>query len=1530
VIRRRTWLTVAAVLLAGLGLSAVALWLALPSVARWALIRQVQAQTGRRLTMAAFDLDLRGGRLRIDGFRLDDREPGPPLAEFERLEVRFRPSHLLRGHVDIEDVTLTAPRVHIVRTGRGVLNISDLLGRSQSKSAAAPFTLDRLALTGGTILFEDRTLTPPRTWRAETVTVDAAALSTVSPEPRGSLRISTTVAGAPLAVEASGVRLLPLAGRARVTLRDVDATLANLYLPPDTAVALEKALIGVAVDAVLDGQGGVGLDGQARIDSLTVRRRGADASLVTVPSLVFALTSGKGPDGRLLGRVEMTGRATVYDPRPGKSNRFEIDRIRLVAEGLDAAGRAPATLAFTAGLPGGGVLDVRGNATPAPAGGSLRARVSRVDLAFWAPYFSLPLDFTGMAETDLTVDATASGARVRGRVTLDAATVSADTRRLAAADRLELVGLDAQWPKVRVERVRLARPRATIGRDPEGRLTVMELVESMKRPAAGAGSAPAAPVARPTPLPPDFAIEVGEVSMEDGRLRLDDATVEPPARLRLAPIRLAARNLSWPSRGPATVTLTAATPDGGTIETHGTVALEPVRFDLRTHLAGIALAPYHPYLPLAGRVQGHLDGDVAMKGTLGPKMEMGARGVLALSDLTFADGDGSTPLLTVGRLELAGLDYAWPATATVDRVHMRKSWVRMERRADGSIPLTTILAARRAARAPAAPAQKEPNSATTPATTPAPSASPVVSLAVREVLFEDGAASIVDAAVSPTARVEIAGVRLTARDFTWPARAPIPVRLETPTPGAGTVTARGSLDLIGKSLDLELHPAGVDLAPMQPYLPVRGQAAGRASGDLKIHATLDPLAITARGIASVADMALGDGGRPLVTATKLEAEGIEWTWPASLVVDRMTLERPWAQIERAADGSFPLRALLDPPARSTPPAAAAAPAEPRAPAAGAAAPQLDLRVRRTAVRAGAFLIVDSTVRPTARDEIKDAALFVRNFTWPAREPADVRLRATTATGGTVDARGQVRLDTQAVDLQLTLKQMDLATAQAFLPSRVTLAGKVDTDVHVKGTLTPLAVAATGQLAVDDTIVGDGQRMLAYVKRVDVSGLDADWPRRVTIQKLAIDQPWALVERDADGSLPLLALLLPDGIPRAAPSLAPSGRGRAPAPPDGTGPAITVSTLAVDEGFVRFVDRGTTPAFAEEASRIAVSGRDLGTARGTKGQLTLAGRLTGGAPFELKGTIGALGGPVNLDLEGRLTDFPLPRVNPYSNRLIGWIARRGAFGTTVRYRVVDDVLTATNDIVLGQPDFAPSRSGDAVRDRVGVPLGMLISLLKNAKGEVKLAVPISGNVASRQLNFDDAFWEAVRKTAVGVATLPLSWVGKIFYSEDARVETVSIWPVYFDAGSTTFAKDFDRHVERLAGFLREAPGVNLSMKSVLTVDDIAALKREAVRGRVDAAAREGAGGAPAAAARLFAEHFPGRPVPADLDAILSELARDEPRPDAAARALTDQRMKTTLARLQAGGKLAADRLRVSGGVVPVEGSGLGRIEFEIAS
>ena len=1535
--RRRVLLLVAVALLATLGGSAGAVWLAQSRIARWLVVWQVEAQTGRRLAIEELALDLGEGRLHVAGVRLADREAGPPLAELDRLEVRFRPGALLRGHLWIEDLVLDNPRVRVVRTEDGVLNIADLLRPAKPRERPPAVTLDRLALGGGTVLFEDRTLTPPRTWRADALAIEAAQLSTVDPEPRGRARLTTTVAGAPLVVEVSEIGLVPPRGRTRVTLRDMDATLANLYLPADTAVVLERAVLGAALTASADAQDGLRLDGRARLDNVVLRRRGVDASLVTVPSLAFALTTVSGPDGRPRGRVEVTGRATVHDPRPGQANRFELERIRLVVDGLEASGRAPAAVSLTAALPGGGALDVQGTARAVPFAAELRTRVSRVDLAFWAPYLELPLQFTGIAETQLTVDVAAGPAaaggpttRVRGRATLKGATVYGPPaaegtieepaprpgggrggrtpdgrRRLRAADEMELAGLDARWPTARVERVRLARPRVTVERRRDGRLSILEILDSLKPSAAPAAGAPSA--ARPAA--PAFALEIGEVAVEDGRVRLDDSSVSPPARLRVAPIRLTASDVTWPSRGRARMTLSATTPEAGTLQAEGTVSLDPVRFEGRARMTGVALAPYRSYVPLPARLLGRLEADLALTGQLGERMQLTARGSAALADLVFADGD--RPLLTVGRIEAAGLDYTWPATAVVERVRMSRSWVHVERRPDGTLPITGLLTSTRPRPGPAAAGPAEPDAA----------APAKVSVTVRESIFEDGSATIDDAAVSPAAHIDVAGVRLAARDFVWPARGAIPVQLDMPTPGAGRLSASGQLDIAARTLEMQVKPSGVDVAPAQPYLPVRGRIAGKASGDLQVKATLEPLTITARGPAALTDLVLADGGRPVATAARLEATGIDYTWPATVAIEAVRLQKPWAEIERAADGRFPIVALLTPdPARGGPATAGAGPAgQP-------GAPKVDVRVQRADLDDGVIAIVDGAVSPPARARLQGVTLQVQNVTWPAREASQVRLRCETATGGHVEAQGQLRLDTRVADLQVAAKQLDLATMQAFLPSRGTIEGKMDADVRVRGTLEPVALAATGRLAFDDPTFGDGQRMLAYIKRVDVTGLDADWPRRVTVARVAVDKPWALVEREADGTVPLLGLLM--GTP-AGSAASPAPRDRGAAGPAASVPVVTLDSLAVEEGFVRFVDQTTRPAFAEEASRIALSGRGLGTARDGRGQVALTGQLTGGAPFEIKGTFGGVGGPLNLDLGGKLTDFPLPRVNPYSNRLIGWIARRGAFGATVRYRVTDNKMQGENDLVIGQPEYVPSRSGDEVRERVGVPFGLLTALLKNAKGEIRLSVPVSGDLGSRQLDLTDAFWAAVRETAIRVMALPVSWVGKIFYTEDARIDTVQIWPVYFEAGTTTFVRDFDRHADRLATFLRDAPGVTLAMKAVHTVEDITALKRAAVQQRLDADAREPGQTPAAAAARLFQERFPGRAAPAGLDALVAELVKTQPSPDAAARDLAARRMELIRARLGATkGAANADRLRAVDGVVPVEASGQGRIEFEI--
>jgi hypothetical protein len=212
--------------------------------------------------------------------------------------------------------------------------------------------------------------------------------------------------------------------------------------------------------------------------------------------------------------------------------------------------------------------------------------------------------------------------------------------------------------------------------------------------------------------------------------------------------------------------------------------------------------------------------------------------------------------------------------------------------------------------------------------------------------------------------------------------------------------------------------------------------------------------------------------------------------------------------------------------------------------------------------------------------------------------------------------------------------------------------------------------------------------------------------------------------------------------------------------------------------------------------------------------------------------------------------------------------------------------------------------------------------------VRLNLSVTGRLSSREFDFGDAVWDAIRKTAINVLALPVSWVGKIFYTADARIDTIAIWPVSFEPGGTRMRRGFDAHAARVATFMRDTPAIAFALKPVLTVEDVDALKREAVRQRL--AALAGAAGQPdagAAAARIFAERFPGRPVPAQLDALIGELAREEPSPDSGLGALATQRLELIRRELVGKGVDPA-RLRPSDGTVPVEASGAGRVEFEM--
>ena len=161
--RRRRWVIGVA---GAVVLVATATVAALPPFVKWLAIRNVRARYGRELSIDRIRLNIATGFFEIQGLRLADREPGPPLLEVAAASVDFELRYLFRLELVAREITLVAPTVRIVRLPAGRLNVSDLGGGGGGGGGGlgpVVLKLEHMQLSRGTIVFAGRRPSGPST-----------------------------------------------------------------------------------------------------------------------------------------------------------------------------------------------------------------------------------------------------------------------------------------------------------------------------------------------------------------------------------------------------------------------------------------------------------------------------------------------------------------------------------------------------------------------------------------------------------------------------------------------------------------------------------------------------------------------------------------------------------------------------------------------------------------------------------------------------------------------------------------------------------------------------------------------------------------------------------------------------------------------------------------------------------------------------------------------------------------------------------------------------------------------------------------------------------------------------------------------------------------------------------------------------------------------------------------------------------------------------------------------------------------------
>jgi hypothetical protein len=115
---------------------------------------------------------------------------------------------------------------------------------------------------------------------------------------------------------------------------------------------------------------------------------------------------------------------------------------------------------------------------------------------------------------------------------------------------------------------------------------------------------------------------------------------------------------------------------------------------------------------------------------------------------------------------------------------------------------------------------------------------------------------------------------------------------------------------------------------------------------------------------------------------------------------------------------------------------------------------------------------------------------------------------------------------------------------------------------------------------------------------------------------------------------------------------------------------------------------------------------------------------------ITGKVNPLRDDLYVELHADFKDMDLTSVSPYSGRYAGYTVRKGKLSFRLEYLIRENKLDAANSVFLDQFAF-----GDRIEspEATKLPVTLAVALLKDRNGEIKLDIPVSGELNDPQFS-----------------------------------------------------------------------------------------------------------------------------------------------------------------------------------------------------
>jgi uncharacterized protein involved in outer membrane biogenesis len=580
-------------------------------------------------------------------------------------------------------------------------------------------------------------------------------------------------------------------------------------------------------------------------------------------------------------------------------------------------------------------------------------------------------------------------------------------------------------------------------------------------------------------------------------------------------------------------------------------------------------------------------------------------------------------------------------------------------------------------------------------------------------------------------------------------------------------------------------------------------------------------------------------GEPFVRIPSLSVSDVDFDLAEmDLTIPKLVSREGEISIKRNQNGEFNLQNLFPSPAKEGPVTQAQGHTEKTS---------WHVKLKEGLFEGYTVLVSDRKPAKPLNMTLAKLSLHVEDLSREENQKGSLSFSCVLNEKGHLSAKGSIGVSPAYGNLKLDLEGIEVMPLENYLPPYVKVRLKSGS-LSASGNLLAgyskdhnVTVHYLGDASLSDFVSTEkeGKQDLIRWKDLQLKGIDAqNSPSRLGIREVGLKDLFALVTIHSDGKLNLLEDLAPEkeskskglalppgerakvGTARVEPGVEPqaetlqrpTAKGHSSQPP-----ALEVDKVILEAGRIDFSDSRVQPPLQADLTDLGGTVLGLSSETGTQAEVNLQGRLFGDSPLEIKGKVSPLSEDLFVKVNVRLKNMGLTPMNPYAEKYIGYSIEKGKLFLDLRYLIVKRKLDSQNGFLLDQLTL-----GNEVKspDAIDVPIKFVIALLKNTEGQIKLDIPVTGNINDPKFSLGDVILKTIRSFVFKAMTSPFAILGSIFGGgEELRY-------VVFPYGSSVLTKKAEGKLATLINALHDRPGLKLDIAGYVDVQkDRKALEEE---------------------------------------------------------------------------------------------------------